>query len=119
MAEYLSEHFTLAEMIASDTAKRLGISNNPTSIHKKTLQHTCQYLLEKVRALLNEKYKVYKGESVQKVILKITSGYRGAALNKAVGGVITSQHCKGEAVDCEAVVVESQDALPLATRMET
>lgn len=29
----------------------------------------------------------------------ITSGYRCQRLNKAVGGVQNSQHCKGEAVD--------------------
>lgn len=31
---------------------------------------------------------------------KINSGYRSPELNKAVGGVTTSQHVKGEASDC-------------------
>ena len=31
----------------------------------------------------------------------INSGYRGPALNEAVGGSSKSQHCKGEAVDIE------------------
>ena len=31
----------------------------------------------------------------------INSGYRGPALNEAVGGSSKSQHCKGEAVDLE------------------
>jgi hypothetical protein len=31
----------------------------------------------------------------------INSGYRGPALNEAVGGSSNSQHCKGEAVDIE------------------
>jgi hypothetical protein len=31
--------------------------------------------------------------------LKISSGYRSAQLNKAVGGVSNSQHMKGEAAD--------------------
>ena len=104
MAEYLSEHFTLEEMIASDTAKAKKISNKPTTLHKKNLKHTCQYLLEKVRALLNEKYKEYKGKKVKQVSLKITSGYRSAVLNAAVGGATTSQHCQGCAADCEAVI---------------
>ena len=31
----------------------------------------------------------------------INSGYRGEALNKAVGGSAKSQHCKGQAADIE------------------
>ena len=43
---------------------------------------------------------------VQKVrenfgVTVINSGYRGPALNEAVGGSSKSQHCKGEAVDIE------------------
>lgn len=105
MAEYLSEHFTLAEMIYSDTAKARGINNNPTELHKKVLKHTCEYMLEPLRKLLNEKYTTYQGKKVKKVQLNITSGYRGSSLNTAVGGVPTSQHCKGEAADIEAVIV--------------
>ena len=73
MAEYLSEHFTLDEMIYSDTAKAKKINNSPTEIHKKVLKHTCQYLLEPLRALLNEKYKIYNGKKVKKVTIKVTS----------------------------------------------
>lgn len=32
---------------------------------------------------------------------RITSGYRSPALNRAVGGVATSQHTKGEAADTQ------------------
>ena len=34
--------------------------------------------------------------------LRVNSGYRGLALNKAVGGSKTSQHCFGEAADFES-----------------
>ena len=106
MAEKLSEHFTLEELTVSDTAKKYGISNLPTSAHKKTLVHTCQYLLEPLRALLNAKYKTYGGKRVKYVSIRITSGYRGAALNaKIPGSAKKSQHCTGEAVDCEAKLV--------------
>lgn len=104
MAEKLSENFTLEEMIYSETAKARRISNKPTAIHKKTLKHTCQYLLEPLRKLLNEKYKEYKGKKVKAVSIKITSGYRSAKLNAAVGGATTSQHCSGCAADIEAVI---------------
>jgi len=100
----LSEHFTLEEMIFSETAKAKKISNKPTEIHKKTLKHTCQYLLEPLRKLLNDKYKEYKGKKVRAVSIKITSGYRSAKLNAAVGGATTSGHIKGECADIEAVI---------------
>ena len=109
MTEYLSEHFTLEEMIYSDTAKAKKIDNSPTPMHKKILIHTCQYLLEPLRGLLNEKYKEHKGKKVKKVTIRITSGYRGAKLNTAVGGVVTSKHCLGEAADIEATIVYAND----------
>lgn len=105
MAEHLSPNFTLEEFIKSDTAKAKGISNVPTEIHKRTLKHTCVYFLEPLRNLLNEKYKVYGGSKVKYVSIRITSGYRSPALNKAVGGAKTSGHCLGEAADIEAVIV--------------
>lgn len=104
MSEHLSPNFTLEELTYSSTAKAKGINNTPTEVHKKVLKHTCVYLLEPLRALLNEKYKEYKGKKVKYVSIKITSGYRGPVLNKAVGGAATSQHCKGEAVDCEVTL---------------
>lgn len=105
MVQHLSENFTYEEMVHSDTAKAKKISNTPTAIHKKTLKHTCVYLLEKIRTLLNEKYKEYKGKKVKQVILNVTSGYRSPKLNAAVGGSTTSQHVFGEAADIEATIV--------------
>lgn len=105
MPKFLSPHFTLEELTVSDTAKKYKISNLPTPIHEKTLVHTCQYLLEPLRALLNNKYKSYDNKKVKYVSIRITSGYRSAALNAKVGGVKTSQHLSGEAIDCEAKVV--------------
>ena len=41
-------------------------------------------------------------------VVRVTSGFRGPALNKAVNGSPTSQHSKGEAADfvCPAVTVD-------------
>ena len=105
MAEKLSENFTLEEFTYSETAIAKKISNKPSSFHKKILKHTCQYLLEPLRKLLNEKYKEYKKKKVKEVGIKITSGYRSPMLNAAVGGATTSQHVQGCAADIEAVLV--------------
>ena len=106
MAKVLSLHFTLEEMTVSDTAKKYGISNLPTAQHEKTLIHTCQYLLEPLRTLLNTKYKSYGGKKVKYVSIRVTSGYRSATLNaKIPGSAKKSQHLSGEAADIEAKVI--------------
>lgn len=91
----LSAHFTLEEFIKSDTAKARGIKNTPNSVQINTMKHTCEYLLEPLRELLNKYYGV-------PVSINITSGFRCAQLNIAVGGVDTSEHCNGQAADIEA-----------------
>lgn len=89
----LSEHFTEEEFIYSDTAKRYGINNAMTPIHKKIAIHTCQYLLEPLRDLFNKYYGC-------KVIISLNSGYRSAALNAKIPGASkTSEHCRGSAAD--------------------
>ena len=105
MPKFLSPHFTLEELTVSDTAKKYKISNLPTPIHEKTLVHTCQYLLEPLRALLNDKYKEYKGKKVKCVSIRVTSGYRSATLNAKIGGAKKSQHLQGEATDIEAKLI--------------
>ena len=103
----LTEHFTLEEFTYSDTAKRLGINNEPPMVMVGTLKHTCQYLLEPLRALLNIKYvgRIINKKTVKSVILKITSGYRCEKLNTKVGGAKNSQHTSGEAADLETVFI--------------
>ena len=81
----LSRHFELEEFLVSESAARLGISNIPgPGIHLK-LERLAE-TMDEVRDLLG--YPVI-----------ITSGYRSEALNRAVGGVHTSDHIKGLAAD--------------------
>lgn len=97
----LSEHFSLEEFTYSETAKRLGIKNEPTAVHLNTMKHTCQYLLEPLRALLCSYYKTT-------VCIKITSGYRSALLNSKIpGSAKKSQHLNGEAADIEAYYISN------------
>jgi len=83
--EQLSKHFTLWEMMRSGTAVRLNIKNVPDEQEKEALRQLCQHVLEPLRCRYGA--------------ITITSGYRCLRLNRAVGGVPTSQHMRGEAAD--------------------
>lgn len=81
----LSPHFTLAEMIYSDTAARRSIDNTPSPDIVENLRRLC-IRLEEVRQLLGHP-------------MIISSGYRCLALNRAIGSSDTSAHVKGLACD--------------------
>jgi len=91
----LTLNFNLAEMIVSPTAKRLGLSNNPTQEHIENMRYCCEKILEPVRA--------HFGKPVQ-----INSSYRSPLVNKAVGGSKTSQHVNGQAIDFEIPGVDNR-----------
>lgn len=83
----LSPHFTLAALIASETAVACGIDNSPqTPEIEQNLALVAQNLLEPVVENFGQ-------------IPVITSGYRCPQLNAKVGGVAQSQHVTGQAVD--------------------
>ena len=82
----LSEHFSIEEMTASQSAARLGLDNTPPAEMVAALNRTAQ-LLEEVRALLGGKP------------VLVSSGYRSPAVNRAVGGAANSAHMLGCAAD--------------------
>jgi hypothetical protein len=85
----LSKNFEVAEFARSSSAKRLGISNQPTEAHIANMKLLCEKVLQPVRD--------HFGRSIF-----LSSGYRSAALNvKTPGASSTSQHCTGEAVDID------------------
>ena len=84
----LSEHLDLAEVTRSETAKRKGISNEPTPEHLENFKKLAQNIFEPIRKHFG-------------VPRHISSGYRSKALNTAIGGSLTSQHCSGEAIDID------------------
>lgn len=84
----LTEHFTLEEMVRSATAARKGIDNTPSAEVVDNLGALCRNVLEPAR-------QAFGGAIV------VTSGYRSAALNAAVGGKSNSQHMAGEAADIQ------------------
>lgn len=84
----LTTHFTLAEMTASSTARRLGLDNTPPPELLPRLV-LCAEMLERIRATLDAP-------------IVVTSGYRSPAVNRAVGGVTSSDHMQGHAADIVA-----------------
>ena len=78
-------YFTIAELYASDTAKKYNIDNTPDSIITSHLQQLINFLNP-----LREAW----GSAI-----KVTSGYRCEKLNKFVGGSKTSSHMIGYGVD--------------------
>ena len=86
----LSDHFTLGEFTRSNSHPE--VYNIPTHEAIANLKRVCEWL-EVLRKRYNEKYGV--GEEP----IRINSGYRSPQLNKKIGGVPTSNHLTGCAVD--------------------
>lgn len=84
----LTPHFTLAELTASTTAQRMGLDNTPAPELLPRLVLTAE-MLERIRGTLGAP-------------ITVTSGYRAPAVNRAVGGVTSSDHAQGHAADIVA-----------------
>ena len=87
----LTRNFTYEELRRSDVAKRRGINNSPRTKEEE------KRVIENLKALCMEVLQPLRDFLGKPVV--ISSGYRCAELNKAVGGVRNSQHMKGEAAD--------------------
>ena len=91
----LSPHFTLGELCKTKT----GIENLPNEAQVENLKRLCRWL-EQLRRRWNNLY----GEGDDPII--INSGFRSPEVNKAVGGVSTSNHLTGCAVDIRCIGME-------------
>ena len=85
----ISKNFSYSEFEKSDIAKRYGIIN---IVNTFEVRDNIKALVDNVLQPLREAWGAP---------LFISSGYRSPELNShpSVGGVPTSQHCKGEAAD--------------------
>lgn len=81
----LTDNFTLDELCFSDYATRKGIDNRPPAIVQQNIALLAAGL-ERVRVILD-------------CPMHITSGYRCAPLNLAIGGASNSAHVLGFAAD--------------------
>lgn len=86
--ERISEHISYSEAIKSQTASRKGITNIPSEEHLKAMKLVAEKVFEPVRKAIGRP-------------ITISSFYRSYGLNKEIGGAISSQHCKGEAIDLD------------------
>jgi hypothetical protein len=82
----LSDHFSLAEALASETAERMNLMNTPDDTATSVMYRTA-IAMERVRLVLGNKS------------IHINSWYRCLLLNRALSSKDSSQHLKGEAVD--------------------
>lgn len=87
----MTRNFTLAEFTRSGTASRRGIDNN---LPRDLLPHAEETLqmMERIRAHLSM-------ISRRDIPIQITSGYRCAELNAAVGSRSSSDHLTASACD--------------------
>ena len=90
----MTTHFTLAEFTRSDTAVRLGIDNALPDDLKLAALATLD-LLERIRGRLSALAR-------RDVSVNLTSGYRCAALNQAIGSSASSDHPRAAAADFTA-----------------
>ena len=98
LSQIKTPHFTLEELIKSDTATARGINNTPSVGVLRNLCNLMTEVLEPARVKLGAP-------------IIVTSGYRCVALNEAVGGVKNSQHIKGQAADLVCTRLEDKRKL--------
>ena len=91
----LSEHFKLEELCKTKT----GFETVPNEAPVNNLKRLCRWL-EQLRRRWNNLY----GEGDDPII--INSGFRSPEVNKAVGGVSTSNHLTGCAADIRCIGME-------------
>jgi zinc D-Ala-D-Ala carboxypeptidase len=102
---HLSRFFTLAELSRSDTATREGIPNQPAEAQIGSLRTLCTAVLDPLR------------EAVARP-MRISSGFRGPALNARIGGSATSQHSQGQAADVQVPGLDMLELFKTVIRLK-
>ena len=114
--ERLSQHFTLRELCKTS----VRMENVPNVAQVENLRRVCRWL-ERLRRRWNERYADIGNGGMEEPLIRrrwndlygegddpivINSGFRSAAVNKAVGGAPTSNHLTGCAVDIRVAGLE-------------
>jgi len=96
----LTNNFSLAEL--SKTNVR-NVDNTPDKIIINNLKQLAEHILQPLRDAMGKP-------------VTISSGYRSPAVNTAIGGSPTSDHCKGMAADIEIAGVSNYDLANYITK---
>jgi zinc D-Ala-D-Ala carboxypeptidase len=98
MATQLTPHFTLDEMLTSQSAIRFRYHEqfSPPNEVLDNLERLCENLMEPLRVSLNKP-------------VKVTSGYRCLRVNNKIGGAKGSQHLLGQAADIQVLSMAVED----------
>ena len=100
MSTPISNHFSYEEFERSSKARELAIDNRiPSDKIRFALRILVLNLLQPLRDCLKRP-------------LVVASGYRCPALNRAVGGSMSSQHMKGEAAMCSMYPESLKQEIP-------
>tara|TARA_R100001443_G_scaffold115195_1_gene132409 strand:- start:1744 stop:2208 length:465 start_codon:yes stop_codon:yes gene_type:complete len=86
----ISQHISEKEATKSITALRLGIDNTPNGTAIQNMKILAEKVFEPLRAWVGG-------------AIKITSMYRSPDLCLALNSKVSSQHCKGQAIDIDDV----------------
>ena len=81
----VTKHVSYAEVIQTHVQ---GVNNEPTPQHMNNIIELCKFVFEPLRAWVGRP-------------IKINSIYRSKEVNRRIGGALSSQHCKGEAMDID------------------
>ena len=84
----ISKHISYKEAVASATARRMDIDNDPDESQLERMRILSEKIFEPLRSHVGGP-------------IRINSFFRSPNLNSAIGGSITSQHCRGQAMDLD------------------
>ena len=84
----ISKHISDKEGVYSITAIRKGLANNPNQFELANMKLLAEKVFEPLREWVGGP-------------IRINSFFRCKALNQAIGGSASSQHCKGQAMDID------------------
>ena len=101
----LSQNFTLAEFLVSDTAARMGRKIEADPIIVSNLKYGATHVMQPIRNIVGGP-------------LIINSGYRPPWLNRKIGGSKKSQHMHGLAADFRVLRSAKVTLLALARKIE-
>ena len=86
----ISKNISYKEATYSNTATRKGINNEPDGDQLIAMKLVAEKVFQPIREHFGKP-------------IRINSFFRCSALNVAVGGSKSSQHCKGEAIDMDGL----------------